>query len=61
MMGGLAFLGVGLALLLMGIFLKVGTELMMPVAGISIGACLMVVGFLFFGLNMRKQASEKQR
>jgi len=55
-MGGLAFLGIGLALLLMGIFIAA-----IIVAGISIGACLMVVGFLFFSLNMRKQASEKQR
>jgi hypothetical protein len=56
MTGGLAFLGVGLALLLIALLAQI-----IIVAGISIGACLIIVAILFFGLNMRKQASEKQR
>ncbi len=55
---GSAFLVVGLALLLMGIFIP-GMPII--VAGVTIGACLMIVGILFFSLNLRKQASEKQR
>ncbi|NMC05008.1 MAG: hypothetical protein GYA24_07350 [Candidatus Lokiarchaeota archaeon] len=60
---GGAFLGGGLVLFLVGLLSAIGiiVPAIIPVAGISIGACLIIVGFLFFGLNMRKQASEKQR
>jgi hypothetical protein len=54
---GFAFLLAGLALIILGA--TVLTTIL--VAGITIGVCLAIISFMFFGLNMRKQASEKQR
>lgn len=55
--GGLAAIGIGAALIIMGLLLQA----IMLVAGISIGACAIIVGILIFSLVTRKQVSEKQR
>ncbi|MBN2153016.1 MAG: hypothetical protein JW839_16305 [Candidatus Lokiarchaeota archaeon] len=56
--GGLASIGAGLALILLGLLIP---GMPIVVAGVAIGACAIIVGMLVFSLILRKQVSEKQR